>query len=102
MPKGIVAALTFDGEIKLFEAAGPEAAKGIKAALQGQDGEFSRIASGPNRENLTVNELYSHFEERWAGEVPEAFKKNWKDKKEDGDDKDSDDKKPDFLKKKDK
>ena len=97
--------MTFEGEIKIYAASNPEAADGIKKALMAQEGEYASIVHGPNNANRTINELYDHFEQRWAGDVPEAFKKNWKDKGDKKDDKDSDDKedkKPDFLKKKDK
>lgn len=90
-PKGVVAALTFDGEVKLFEASGPEAAKGIKAALQKQQGEYARIAVGPNPEGLTASELYEQFEQRWAGceKLPEGPMRDncEKKKKEKGDEK---------------
>jgi hypothetical protein len=105
VPKGVVAALTQQGDIKIFAADDAKAAHGIKMALMGQDGKYANIVHGPNHAGRTVNELYDHFEERWAGDVPDAFKKNWKNKGKGDDDKkddgDKDDKKPDFLKKKD-
>lgn len=65
VPRGVVAALTFDGEIKIYEAADAEAAHGIKTALMAQEGEYASIVHGPNTAGRTVNELYDHFEERW-------------------------------------
>jgi len=88
VPRGVVAALTFDGEIKIFAADTPEAAHGIKTALMEQEGEFSNIVHGPNTAGRTVNELYDHFEERWAGceKLPEGpMRDNCEKKKDKGD-----------------
>ena len=106
VPVGVVAALSADGEVEIFEASSLEDAKGLTAALQEKDG-YSRIASGPNRDKLSSVELYDHFREFWAGceKLPEGgMRDNCEKKSKGGDDKkddDKDDKKPDFLKKKD-
>ena len=90
VPRGVVAALSAEGRIAIFAANNAEAADGIKTALMECEGEYSAIAHGPNEDQLTVNELYAHFEERWAGKIPPQFLKNIKKKKDDakGDDKD--------------
>lgn len=73
VPVGVVAALSADGEVEIFEASSLEDAKGLTAALQ-EKGGYSRIASGPNRDGLSSVELYDHFREFWAGceKLPEG------------------------------
>ena len=103
IPVGVVAALTVDGQVKVFEANSPEAADGIKKALQASEGEYSNIVHGPNKEGRTASELYAHFEERWfeAGceKLPEGgMRENCEKKSKGGDSKSdskSDDKKDD-------
>jgi len=89
-PKGVVAAMTADGKIELFAAETPKAASSIKSALQDKGG-YTRIASGPNADRLSSDELYAHFEERWAGceKLPEGgMRDNCEKKKEEGKKKD--------------
>ena len=111
VPKGVVASLDFEGNIRVYSADDAEAAHGIKTALMEDEGKYASIIHGPNSEGMTASELYQHFQDRWtdrmAGKIPPQFLENIKKKKDeakgkDGDDdkKDKDDKKPDFLKKK--
>ena len=93
VPVGVVAALTFDGQVKVFEASTPEAADGIKKALQACEGEYASIVHGPNKEGRTASELYAHFEERWfeAGceKLPAGGMRDNCEKKSKGGDSDS-------------
>ena len=52
-----------------------------------------------NQIDKTASKIAQRFSEYVAGEVPEAFKKQWKDKDKDDDGK-TNEEKPDFLKKK--
>ena len=66
--QGVVAALTDEGKVELFNAPTPKVASAMKAALKAKGG-YSRVASGPNADGLTADELYTHFEERWASSL---------------------------------
>jgi hypothetical protein len=70
VPKGVVAAMTQEGKVEIFDAPTPKAASAMKEALKNKGG-YQRIASGPNAEERSVEELYDYFEERWASDDEE-------------------------------
>lgn len=67
VPMGVVAAMTEAGKVEIFEASTPQAASSMKEALM-KKGGYTKIASGPNVEQRSTNELYDDFEQRWASE----------------------------------
>jgi len=66
-PEGVVVAQTNDGAIEVFDAPTPKAATAMMEALK-EKGGYQRIASGPNVDERSVNELYEDFEQRWAAD----------------------------------